>query len=112
MNSPRAVSVLMSSDLLTLSRACAVLRRRNMPVRGFAVASQGVPGVWRLTCEIDADDAAAENLTLLIENVIGVRKASITPCAPAISPASPPRPSSSASPGSSGPGPRSRPGTR
>jgi ketol-acid reductoisomerase len=79
MNSPRAVSVLMSSDLLTLSRACAVLRRRNMPVRGFAVASQGVPGVWRLTCEIDADDAAAENLTLLIQNVVGVRKASITP---------------------------------
>ena len=79
MNSARAVSVLMSSDLLTLSRACAVLRRRNMPVRGFAVASQGVPGVWRLTCEIDADDAAAENLTLLIENVVGVRKASITP---------------------------------
>jgi ketol-acid reductoisomerase len=79
MNSTRAVSVMMSSDLLTLSRACAVLRRRNMPVRAFAVASQGVPGVWRLTCEIDVDDATAENLTLLFENVVGVRKASITP---------------------------------
>jgi ketol-acid reductoisomerase len=79
MNSTRAVSVMMSSDLLTLSRACAVLRRRNMPVRAFAVASQGVPGVWRLTCEIDVDDARAENLTLLFENVVGVRKASITP---------------------------------
>ena len=79
MISARAVAVLMSSDLLTLSRACAVLRRRNMPVRGFAVASQGVPGVWRLSCEIDVDDATAENLTLLIENVVGVRKASITP---------------------------------
>ena len=78
MNSTRAVSVLMSSDLLTLSRACAVLRRRNMPVRAFAVASQGVPGVWRLTCEIDVDDATAENLTLLFENVVGVRKATIT----------------------------------
>jgi len=79
MNTARAVAVLMSSDLLTLSRACAVLRRRNMPVRAFAVASQGVPGVWRLTCEIDVDDATAENLTLLFENVVGVRKASITP---------------------------------
>jgi ketol-acid reductoisomerase len=78
MNLTRAVSVLMSSDLLTLSRACAVLRRRNMPVRGFAVAAQGVPGVWRLTCEIDVDDATAENLTLLFENVVGVRKATIT----------------------------------
>jgi len=79
MNSARAVAVLMSSDLLTLSRACAVLRRRNMPVRAFAVASQGVPGVWRLTCEIDVDDATAENLTLLFEYVVSVRKASITP---------------------------------
>ena len=79
MNSTRAVSVLMVSDLLTLSRACAVRRRRNMPVRGFAVASHGVPGIWHLTCEIDADDATAENLTLLFENVVGVRKASITP---------------------------------
>ena len=79
MNTARAVAVMMSSDLLTLSRACAVLRRRNMPVRAFAVASQGVPGVWRLTCEIDVDDATAENLTLLFENVVGVRKASITP---------------------------------
>jgi acetolactate synthase small subunit len=66
MNSTRAVSVLMNSDLLTLSRACAVLRRRNMPVRGFAVASQSLPDIWRLTCEIDADDATAENLVLLI----------------------------------------------
>ena len=79
MNSARAVAVLMSSDLLTLSRACAVLRRRNMPVRAFAVASQGVPGVWRLSCEIDVDDATAESLILLFENVVGVRKASITP---------------------------------
>ena len=78
MNTARAVSVLMRSDLLTLSRACAVLRRRNMPVRSFAVDSQSVPGVWRLTCEIDADDAAAHNLSLLIENVVGVRKATIT----------------------------------
>ena len=79
MNSKRAVSVLLNSDLLTLSRACAVLRRRNMPVRSFAVASQSLPDVWRLTCEIDADDATAENLVLLIENVVGVRTATISP---------------------------------
>lgn len=74
----RAVTVWMNSDLLTLSRACAVLRRRNMPVRGFCVDSHGQPGVWRLTCEIDVDDATAENLTLLIKNVVGVRKATIS----------------------------------
>jgi ketol-acid reductoisomerase len=78
MNTARTVSVLMNSDLLTLSRACAVLRRRNMPVRGFTVDSHGSSGVWRLRCEIDIDDATAENLVLLIENVVGVRKATIT----------------------------------
>jgi ketol-acid reductoisomerase len=88
MNTARAVTVWMSSDLLTLSRACAVLRRRNMPIRGFRVDSHGPPGVWRLSCELDVDDAAAENLALLIENVIGVRKAAIT-AVPAV-PASPP----------------------
>jgi ketol-acid reductoisomerase len=74
----RSVTVLMNSDLLTLSRASGVLRRRNMPVFDFAVDSHGQPGVWRLTCEIDVDDATAENLALLIENVIGVKQATIT----------------------------------
>ncbi len=78
MSSVRVVTVLMDSELLTLSRACGVLRRRNLPVRALTVDSNGPPGVWRLTCEIDLDDATAENLVLLIENVIGVRKATIT----------------------------------
>ena len=82
MISARAVTVLMNSELLTLSRACGVLRRRNLPVRALTVDSDGPPGIWRLTCEIDADDATAESLTLLIQNVIGVRKASITSIAP------------------------------
>jgi ketol-acid reductoisomerase len=78
MTDARAVTVLMSSELLTLSRACAVLRRRNMPIRGLSVDSNGPPGVWRLSCEIDVDDATAVNLALLIQNVVGVRKATIT----------------------------------
>ena len=71
------VTVLLDSDLLTLSRACAVLRRRNMPVRDFAVASVGQPGIWTMTCEIDVDDATAESITLLMQNVIGVKQATI-----------------------------------
>ena len=78
MMSARSVTVLMSSELLTLARACGVLRRQNLPIRGLSVDSNGPPGVWRMSCEIDADDATAENLVLLIENVIGVRKAAIT----------------------------------
>src|SRR5579859_3282288 len=73
----RTVNVLMRTDLLTLSRACAVLRRRNMPVRDFAVDPHEQPGVWRVSCEIDVDDATAQNLVLLIENVVGVKKATI-----------------------------------
>jgi ketol-acid reductoisomerase len=65
----------MRSDLLTLSRACGALRRRNVPISGFAVDSHGPPGVWRLSCEIDADDATIESLLLQIQNVVGVRKA-------------------------------------
>jgi len=74
----RTVTVQLNSDLLTLGRACGVLRRRNQPIRDFAVDSRGAPGVWRMSCEIDADDATADNLVLQIQNVIGVRKATIT----------------------------------
>ena len=75
MRRPRTVTVLMGSELLTLGRACGALRRRNLPIRGFAVDSHGPPGVWRLSCEIDADDATLESLLLQIQNVVGVRKA-------------------------------------
>ena len=78
MKKTRTVSVLMTSDLLTLGRACGALRRRNLPIGGFAVDSHGPPGVWRLTCEIDADDATVESLLLQIQNVVGVRKATAT----------------------------------
>ena len=73
----RSIAVLLDSDLLTLGRACGVLRRRNMPIRDFAVDSHGQPGVWRMSCEIDVDDATAQSLVLLIQNVIGVKKATI-----------------------------------
>jgi ketol-acid reductoisomerase len=78
MNLPRTVKVLLASDLLTLTRACGVLRRRNLPIRALAVDSNGPPGVWRMTCEIDADDATVESLVLLLQNVVGVRKASFS----------------------------------
>jgi ketol-acid reductoisomerase len=78
MKKPRTVSVVLTSDLLTLGRACGALRRRNLPISGFGVDSHGPPGVWRLTCEIEADDATVESLLLQIQNVVGVRKATAT----------------------------------
>src|SRR5712664_4762046 len=76
MTAVRTITVLMSSDLLTLGRVCGVLRRRNVPIHALNVDSNGPPGVWRLTCEIEADDATVESLVLLMQNVVGVRKAS------------------------------------
>ena len=78
MNLPRKVTVLLSSDLLTLSRACGVLRRRNLPVRALAVDSHGPLGTWRMSCELDADDATVQSLVLQLHNVVGVRKATAT----------------------------------
>ena len=75
MKRPRKVIVVMTSDLLTLGRASGALRRRNLPIRGFAVESNGPPGTWRLSCELDADDATLESLLLQIKNVVGVREA-------------------------------------
>ena len=78
MTGARRVIVLMSSELLTLSRACGVLRRRNLAVRSLSVDSQGPPGIWRLSCEIDADEATAANLVHQFHNVVGVRRATAT----------------------------------
>jgi ketol-acid reductoisomerase len=82
MTAARTVTVLMRSDLLTLGRTCGLLRRRNLAVREFTVDSNGPPGVWRMSCAIDADDATVESLLLQFQNVVGVRKATSSPPGP------------------------------
>ena len=72
------ITVLLESELLTLGRTCGVLRRRNLPIQSFSVDSNGYPGMWRLSCVIDADEGTLNGLVLLIRNVIGVRKATVT----------------------------------
>jgi acetolactate synthase small subunit len=72
------ITVLLDSELLTLGRTCGVLRRRNLPIRSFTVDSNDYPGVWRLSCVIDADEGTISGLVLQIRNVIGVRKATVT----------------------------------
>jgi acetolactate synthase small subunit len=76
---PGLITVLLESELLTLGRACGVLRRRNLPIQSFAVDSHGYPGVWRLSCVIDADESTLSGLVLQMRNVVGVRKATVTP---------------------------------
>src|SRR3989454_9793410 len=79
MTAARSVTVLLSSELLTLGRVCGVLRRRNVPIHALNVDSNGPPGIWRLTCAIEADEATVESLVLLIQNVVGVRRATASP---------------------------------
>src|SRR5437667_10412076 len=78
----RTLTVVMSSDLLTLSRACGLLRRRNLPVREFNVDSTGQPGFWRMSCAIDTGDATVESLLRQFQNVVGVLKATSSPPGP------------------------------
>ncbi|MGH7529599.1 MAG: hypothetical protein ACREMN_04390 [Gemmatimonadales bacterium] len=72
------VTVLLRGELLVLGRACGVLRRHNLPIRGFAVDSGGPPGLWRLSCVIDADAATLDGLVRQIGNVVGVQQATVT----------------------------------
>ena len=58
---------------------CGVLRRHNLPIRDLTVASNGHPGTWKLSCVIEAEDAALKGLVLQINNVIGVRETTVTP---------------------------------
>jgi acetolactate synthase small subunit len=73
------VTVLLETELLTLGRACGVIRRRNIPVRDLSVDSSGPGGLWRLSCVLDADELTVNGIVSQISNVIGVHAATVTP---------------------------------
>jgi acetolactate synthase-1/3 small subunit len=75
----QAVSVLIEDRLITLTRAVGLLRRRNLPVRSFAVGPTATPGLSRLTIMIQSDEAAAERAVQHLQKVIGVRAAAALP---------------------------------
>ena len=74
----RTVTVLLESELLTLGRACGVIRRRNVPIRDLSVDSHGPGGLWRLSCVLDADEITVDGIVSQIGNVIGVHEATVT----------------------------------
>lgn len=75
----QAVSVLIEDRLITLTRAVGLLRRRNLPVRSFAVGPTATPGLSRLTIMIQSDEAAAERAVQHLQKMIGVRDAAALP---------------------------------
>jgi acetolactate synthase-1/3 small subunit len=79
MSGTRAVSVLIEDRLVTLTRAVGLLRRRNLPVRSFAVGPSATPGLSRLTIMIQSDEATAERAAQHLQKMIGVRAAAALP---------------------------------
>ncbi|OLC06951.1 MAG: hypothetical protein AUH42_04440 [Gemmatimonadetes bacterium 13_1_40CM_70_11] len=73
-----AVSVLLDDGLLTLNRAVGVLRRRNVPVEGFALGPSGAAGVSRLTFSTPIDAAAVDRVAQQFKKIIGVREVLVT----------------------------------
>ncbi|HEU4953907.1 MAG TPA: acetolactate synthase small subunit [Gemmatimonadales bacterium] len=75
----QAVSVLIEDRMITLTRAVGLLRRRNYPVRSFAVGPTATPGLARLTIMIQSDPSTAERAVQHLQKMIGVREASALP---------------------------------
>jgi len=80
----QAVSVLIEDRMITLTRAVGLLRRRNYPVRSFAVGPTATPGLARLTIMIQSDPSTAERAVQHLQKMIGVREASALPAGGAV----------------------------
>jgi acetolactate synthase-1/3 small subunit len=79
MSGTRAVTVLIEDQLITLTRAVGLIRRRNFPVRGLSVGPTDTPGVSRLTIMMQSDEATAERAAQHLQKIIGVRDAVALP---------------------------------
>ena len=79
-----AISVLLDDDLLTFNRVIGVVRRRNVPIAGFAMGATQAPGVARLTFVMQADDASADRLVQQLRKSFGVRAAVMFPAGDAV----------------------------
>jgi acetolactate synthase-1/3 small subunit len=84
MSGPRAVTVLIEDQLITLSRAVGLIRRRNFPVHSLAVGPTDVPGVSRLTIMMQTDEATAGRSAQHLQKIIGVRDATAMPAGEAV----------------------------
>ncbi|HEU5169991.1 MAG TPA: acetolactate synthase small subunit [Gemmatimonadales bacterium] len=79
MTDAHALSVLLDEELVTLTRAIGILRRRNLPIRSIAVGPSGTPGCARLTIMLQADADTADRVARQLHNVTGVRDAAAFP---------------------------------
>jgi acetolactate synthase I/III small subunit len=80
----QAVSVLIDDRLITLTRAVGLLRRRNYPVRSFAVGPTTTPGLSRLTIMIQSDPSTAERAVQHLQKMVGVHEAAALPSGGAV----------------------------
>jgi acetolactate synthase-1/3 small subunit len=80
----QTVSVLLEDQLITLTRAVGLIRKRNLPVRSLAVGPTATPGFSRLTIMIQADADTADRAVQQIQKVVGVHSAVAFPAAEAV----------------------------
>jgi acetolactate synthase-1/3 small subunit len=73
------LSVLLDEELMTLTRAVGILRRRNLTIKSIAVGPSGTPGVSRLTIMLQSDEATADRVARQLHKVVGVHEATMFP---------------------------------
>src|SRR5258706_4036283 len=69
------LSVLLEDQLITLTRAVGLLRRRRLPTHSIAIGPAITPGLARLTVLTRVDAATAERGAQYLRKVVGVREA-------------------------------------
>jgi ketol-acid reductoisomerase len=69
--------VLLDDALVTVNRAVGVLRRRNVPIEGLALAPSGTAGVSQLTFRLTGDAATADRVAQQFHKMIGVRAVTV-----------------------------------
>lgn len=79
MTTCQALSVLLDHELVTLTRAVGVLRRRNFPIKSIAVGPSASAGLARLTIMMQTDPTTADRAARQLGKVVGVREAAAFP---------------------------------
>ena len=68
----RVLSVLVEDNPNTLSKVSGLIRRRGFHVRAISIGPSGEPGRFRMTLEVDAGHAEADQVLKQLERLVDV----------------------------------------
>ena len=80
----QTIAVLLDQELVTLTRAFGMLRRRNLPIESIAVGPSASPGLARLTIMMQTDEATADRTAKQLDKIVGVREVAAFPAGEAV----------------------------